>query len=326
MSAEPALLLSVIVVAHRDSENLRLALRRLGSQTIASRIECILVVPSEQDLTSAVAPLGGIHFSQVVAIQPGTSEGEAKAAGVAAARAPLVAFMEDHSYPAHTCAETLVRAHGDGDYAAVGPVIRNANPRRGRSWGCFLAFYGTWMTVPPEGEVEHLPANQSCYRREVLLEYGPRLSGMLEAESVLHADLRARDRKLRLEPKARVYHLNYSRLVPAVSEYYLASRVFAARRAAGWPVFKRAVYTLGSPLLPLVRSLRILAEVRRAAIQPRTFLTALAPLLLILSAGAAGEMLGYSLGTGTAAERLMKFERERDAAFTSADLEAVSSS
>ena len=182
------------------------------------------------------------------------------------------------------------------------------------------------MTAPPEGEVEHLPGNQSCYRRELLLEYGPRLAEMLDAESVLHADMRARGRKLRLEPKASVYHLNFSRLAPAVSEYYLASRVFAARRAAAWPVVKRAVYTLGSPLLPLVRSLRIMAEVRRAAIQPRTFLSALAPLILVLSAGAAGEMLGYALGTGNAAERLMRFERERDAAFSSADLEAVSNS
>jgi len=304
-----------------------LALRQLGSQTIASRMEFILVAPAEEDFTSALTELGGILSRQVIPIiQPGASEGEAKAAGVIAAQAPLVAFIEDHSYPEHTCAETLMQAHGDGDYAAVGPVVRNANPRRGRSWGCFLAFYGAWLTAPPEGEVEHLPANQSCYRREVLLEYGPRLSEMLEAESVLHADLRARGRKLRLEPKARVYHLNYSRLAPAASEYYVASRVFAARRAKGWPVVKRAIYTLGSPLLPLVRALRIVTEVRRAAIRPRTFLSALAPLLAILSAGAAGELLGYALGTGNAAERLMRFERQRDAAFSSADLEAVSNS
>ena len=128
MSAGAPLLMSVIVVAHRDSENLRLALRRLGSQTIASRMECILVVPSEEDFTSALAQLGGILHTQVVTIEPGASEGEAKAAGVAAARAPLVEFTEDHSYPAQTCAEALIQAHGDGDYAAVGPVVRNANP------------------------------------------------------------------------------------------------------------------------------------------------------------------------------------------------------
>ena len=322
MSAPPPLM-SVIIVAHRDSGNLRLALARLGSQTIASRLECILVAPPTEDFTPALAQLGGLVPRRVVAMQSMSSGGQAKAAGVVAARAPLVAFMEDHSYPQRDCAETLLQAHESGDYAAVGPLMWNANARNGRSWGCFLAFYSPWLSAPPQDKVDHLPANQSCYRRSILLEYGPRLAQMLEAESVLHADLRAKGRKLRLDPLARVYHLNFSRLAPAAFEYYLSSRVFAAQRADGWPVAKRAVYTLGSPLLPLIRALRIIGDVRRAEIGPRIFSSALVPLLLVLSAGAAGEMLGYASGAGRAAERLLQFERERDTAFSAADLESV---
>jgi hypothetical protein len=252
--------------------------------------------------------------------------GKAKAAGVRAAKAPLVAFLEDHSVADPGWAEALVKAYARAPFAAVGPVVLNANPTSRASWGCFLVYYGMYMHAQLAEEAEHLPGNQSSYRTGVLLDYGSRLPEMLQAEITLHAELRARGMTLHQEPEAKVFHLNYSSLAPATQEYYLASRVFASQRRRRWSVTRRLLYACGSPLLPLIRLTRILAQARESGLGARVTAGALAPALLILCAGAAGEFLGYSMGAGGATAALMRFEREHARLFTRQDLEAIRSS
>jgi GT2 family glycosyltransferase len=325
MAPELSPAMSVILVVHGYSERLRWTLERLRSQTLASELECIIVARSRTGLEDLGTATHGLRCVQLVEHQGEDSEGALKAAGVRAARAPLVVFIEDHSFPEPDWAEALVKAHEQGEYAAVGPVVLNANPTSGPSWGCFLVYYGQYMWVPQPQEVRHLPGNHSCYRRDVLCEYGPRLPEMLQAEIVLHQDLTARGKLLRQEPAAKVYHLNYSRIGPSAHEYYLASRVFAAERSQQWTLGKRAVYTAGSPLLPIIRLRRILADARRAGLDRRVVRSALPAALLTLCAGAAGEMAGYGLGPSDARESLMKFERERDSGFTPRELETLAS-
>ncbi len=199
----------------------------------------------------------------------------------------------------------------------------NANPDRAASWGCFLVFYSQWLSARGRQFVSHLPANQSCYKRRCLLAYGDRLAGMLQAESVLHWDLARGGQRLVLEPSARVFHLNYSDLAVVLREYFLASRVFAANRAAGWRPLRRACYALGTPLLPAIRLPRILRDARRAGLRPAVVGRALPPAALILCAGAAGELLGYGLGGGAAGIRLSAMFRDSHTLVTPADLEQV---
>ena len=316
--------LSIIVVAEVHSECLRWMLERLRAQTIASELECILVTRSKGGLALAKDAAHGLHSFRVVEDGAMHDAGQAKAAGVRVAKAPLVAFVEDHSYPDPYWAEVLVKAYASAPFAAVGPVVLNANPTSHASWGCFLVYYGMYMQAQAPEQARHLPGNQSSYRKEVLLAYGPRLPEMLQAEITLHAELRARGMALHQEPGAKVFHLNYSRIGPAAREYYLASRVFAAERRRGWTTARRLVYACGSPLLPLIRVKRILAQARGAGLSARVTAGALAPAMLILCAGAAGEILGYALGQGGATRSLMKFEREHASLFTRQDLEAIS--
>jgi len=123
-----------------------------------------------------------------------------------------------------------------------------------------------------------------------------------------------------------VFHLNYSALGPAIRADYPASRVFAAERSRRWPVGRRLFYACGSLLLPLMRLPRILRQAREARLKWRIAAPALGPAFVILCAGAAGEMLGYSLGPSDAKRRLMDFEREHARLYTARDIEAVASS
>jgi hypothetical protein len=314
--------LSVILLCPISSANLRLALEYQRKQAASVPMELILVTSSRRHLKLSQEDLEGFCRCKIVEMGLMEDEGSAKATGVRAASAPLLAFIEDHSFPEAGCAEAFIRAHGEGDFAAVGPVMLNANPDSSVSWGCFLVFYGTWMA--PQKEVKHLPANHSCYKRDLLLEYGPRLERLLQAESLLHWDLTDRGYKIHQEPAARVRHLNHSCLRPLIHEYFLASRVFAAGRAQDWGRLKKSLFALGSPMLPFIRLRRILQDTKRAKLPARIFLRALRPLMLNLCAGAAGEMLGYALDSGTAKAQLFKFESTRHLKIKSADLQAVS--
>ncbi len=312
--------MSVVIVAYSDSASLRLVLQRLQLQTAAQMLECVLVTEdsaSADDLRPCLHGLAGIRTVVMSAIE---SAGCAKAAGIAAATAPLVAFLEDHSLPDNNWAESLMKAHETNEFAAVGPLVQNANPETAASWGCFLVYYGPYMFVRSTHQSNHLPANHSCYKRHLLLEYGSRLPDLLEAEFVLHEDLLARGLRIFQEPAARVYHINHSRLGPSMDEYLFSSRVFAAERATKWRISKRILYVFGSPLLPLVRSFRIVRDIFRTGLGIRIVAKGLPAALLILSSGAAGEMAAYAFGPGRAKMRLKSFETRRPQIISERDL------
>jgi hypothetical protein len=94
--------------------------------------------------------------------------------------------------------------------------------------------------------------------------------------------------------------------------------MFAGNRAMGWPFWKRAIYTAGSPALPFLRTGRALRDLRRArAAQPLPVLAT--TLFWLLAANAAGELVGYLFGAGDAMQRLTRHEFDRKIYLTPRD-------
>jgi GT2 family glycosyltransferase len=317
--------MSIVLVVYGESHSLRLVLDRLRLQTAAPVLECVLVATSKEKpaILSQAGALSGLAAIKVMEMNTIESAGRAKAAGIAAASAPLVALLEDHSLPESDWAELLIRAHETSDYAAVAPVIKNANPGTAASWGCFLVYYGQDMFARSQDELKHLPGNHSCYRRNILLEYKSRLPDLLEAEFVLHQDLRTRGFRLFQDPGACAFHINHPRLRSSLEEYVLSSRVFATERAAKWKLTRRVSYVFGSPMIPFVRLLRIAKYIRKAGLDLGSLSRAAPAVFLILCSGAAGEMMGYAFGAGNARAGLRRFESERHRAITRQDLETA---
>lgn len=304
--------MSVIVVTPDRYETVRKVVRHLRAQSVSHRLEIVLVAPSAKALGLDDSEMSAFLQYHVVEVGPIQSTARARAAGVQRASAPVVALVEDHAFPAPGWAEALIRAHEQG-WAAVGPVMVNANPRTMTSWVNFLIEYGPWFEPMPGSVLDHLPGHNGTYKRAVLLEYGDRLEAMLEAESILHWDLRAKRHQLYLEPKARTLHQNFSAPLASVSLRFHAGRLFASARARRWPAWRRLLFTVGAPLIPLVRAARIVRELTRPG-RPRHLLPRLLPpLLLGLVVDGAGEMVGYAFGPGRAMAILsdMEFHRHR---------------
>jgi hypothetical protein len=309
---EEAPLMSVVVLTPDRFATIRETVRHLRAQEPCARLELIIVAPSASALDADASELRDFLRYKVVEVGPIHSTAKARAAGVRQSHAPIVAFAEDHAYPAPGWANALINRHGE-EWAAVGPVITNANPHSITSWANLLIEYSQWLAPSEGGEREHLPGHNCSYKRELLLEYGERLEAMMDAESILHWDLRARGHRLYLEPCALTLHQNFSARTPSLQLRFQGGRLFAASRARDWPVWRRALFACAWPLIPVVRCLRITRELMARG-RPRHLLPRLLPALIVgLVFDGAGEMAGYAFGPGRAMATLsdMEFHRER---------------
>ncbi len=302
--------LSVILVTPDRYETIRETIRHLRAQTVKDKLEIVIVAPSLQRLDINKSELNEFLSFRVVESGSIKHFANARATGVHEARAPVVVFVEDHSFPGTTWAEALIKAHRQ-PWAAVGPVICNANPGSLMSWTNLLIEYGPWLDPTEAGMVDHLPGHNSSYKRKILLDYGPALEVMLEAESILHWDLRAKGHQLCLEPAAKTYHLNFSSVVPSIGLRFNVGRLFGSTRSRNWSFLRRFLYVTGAPLIPFVRLSRLWRELRRPG-RPKRLMPHILPMVVAaLVVDGFGEMIGYALGMGKAGENISIMESHR---------------
>lgn len=304
--------LTLITLVNGGYAQARPILNHVRRQSCVHMIELVMVTPSRTQFQADEAELAVFHSYQIVEMDVRRSTPEARAAGVRQAHAPIVAFVEEHSFPAPGWAEALIQAH-QGPWAAVGPVIANANPDSLVSWANLAIEYGPWLDHTPAGVRDHLPGHNSSYKRDVLLAYGERLPAMFDAESVLHWDLRAQGYQLYLEPRARTYHINISAFMPSLILRFYGGRLFAAARSRQWTWPRRLLYLAAGQLIPVVRLIRTARWLLQPG-RPGHRLPRLLPVIaLFLIVDGIGEMLGYALGMGSAMSTIsdMEFDRQR---------------
>jgi hypothetical protein len=305
--------LSVILITPDRYATLRPLVRSLMGQTCREKIELVFVSPAGDSLDVVEADLDGFLSVEFVRIDTRGSSAKARAAGILAAAAPVVAFTEDHCFPGAHWAESLIARHRE-PWSGIGPVFRNANPRSGVSWANFLIEYGDWADPIATRFPSHIPGHNSSYKKEALLPYGPELEKRLEAETPMQWDLQSRGHRFCMEEGAKVSHLNYSRLFDSVALRLNVGRLFACRRSDGWPVWKRWMFVLASPAIPVVRFFRI-APIAGRTIRSAWLACRVLPLLLLmLIVDGLGEAVGYLTGSPGDAMRILsdgEFHRHR---------------
>ncbi len=221
--------LSLLLVTPYEFDSLRQTVRHAEKQSRSSEMELVFVVPSAVEFGLDRSATEGFHSVRVVEVGPLRSNAHGYAEGVRAASAGVVVFCEDHCYPAAGWAEALIDRHRE-PWAVVAPNIAHANQPGVIAWADFLLGYGPWLDPTPAGELDYLPGHNSAYKRDRLLDYGDDLERWLEAESVLHWDLRRRGERLWIEPAARTHHFSFSRMSPYLSATFHTARTFSSRR------------------------------------------------------------------------------------------------
>jgi hypothetical protein len=239
----------------------------------------------------------------------GTS-GFLRAEGARLARAPIVAYLEEHATALPGWLVAVEAALGSGEYAAASGEVHCANSGVGISDAIAVMNYARWL--PPlrhGGPADLVVGHDSAYRRDDLLEFGDELDDFLSAELVLQWTLQNRGRRLLIDPAIRIAHLNETTLPTICKGYYLWHVSFGAHWAATerWSRSRRALQVLGTPWW-VARRLADAYRVARAPVHRRTLLRHLPSVLVSQSAAALGVAVGCTLGDRGHARRFADYE------------------
>ncbi len=322
-AADPTQAAMGVVLVTRDCfASIRRTVRFLREQTIANKIELILVGPNAESANDR-SPDETSTFHSVKTVGAGgpiDNVDKAAAHGIRAASAPVVTLIEDHAFPEPQYAQALLDAH-KGPWAVVGSVVLNANPDTSISWANLLLAYGSWAEPVQRGESRNISRHNVSFKRGVLEEFGESLEFFLGRDGGFHQILLKRGHRFFLETGARIYHANPSRLAPTIELRFNGGRLASATRArmGNWPIWRRALYVAGTPLIPLLRARPLYRKVAGNQLFPRVC----PALLLALILDGIGQMLGFALGQGSTAERLARFEYDRLRHLTPRDRELL---
>lgn len=302
--------LSAVVITPDGYSTIERTMRSLHSQTRRGEIEILLCAPTRDAAGPERPEWKDFAAFRILETGPVKIIAKVKALAMRVAQSPIVAFTEEHAFPEPGWADALIERHRE-PHAVVGPMMANPNPQLAISWANFIVEYGPWLEPAPAGLRQHLPGNNSCYKRDLLLAYGDRLEAMLDAESLLHWDLLAQGHTMYLETRAVTRHLNITQLAAFRRVHRQYGRMFAAQRSHDWNPIRKLIYGLGSPLIPLIRIARHWPDIQRAAGVPRGNPAFWGYLLLALVESAFGEMLGYLAGPGASREHIFDLEFHR---------------
>lgn len=302
--------LTAIVVASSDFGQVRRTVRSLAAQSIADRIELILVAPHEGVRAAAEPEMRNFHSVRFVSRGPITNVDEAVAAELCNATAPLVAPIEDHAFADPDWAERCL-AIWDGTAAGIGPAVVNGNPGSGLSWANLGVAYNPWGENRPRGPHEAAPIHNGVFRTQALKPYRDELPALWNREARILGRLKEDGHGFLFEPAAKMRHLNPSTLRSTAELRFNAGRLYGATRAEreGWSPLRRGIYAVLCPLIPVIRYRKMRGDVFSAIgrSEART-----GPwLFLALCFDGLGEGAGYLRGAGRSRDRLATFEMDR---------------
>ncbi|MFN8533201.1 MAG: glycosyltransferase [Dehalococcoidia bacterium] len=224
--------LSIVLMVDRRRHRGARALASLLNQSIVDDLEIILL-----DFGEGAPPLAGSFDPPVrmVRLRRGLDYGRAKTIGVLAARAPIVAFVEEHCVYAPGWAAAIVAAFGSGVGAVTGEV-RSSGPSAGIGGLVALMVAGPWSAPARAGSATVLPGSNTTYRRDLLLAEPASLPLLLANELLVQERLRAAGWSLQVVPAARYVHDYEQGAAAYLRVAFLLHRVHSASRVAidGW--------------------------------------------------------------------------------------------
>ncbi len=289
-----------------DRRGLRLS--PLRAQTIASEIELVLI---RLGLGPALEPGLVEAFWGVQQItDDGRTFGEVRSAAVVAAKASVVAFLEDHCLAEPHWAEVLAGCIEQG-WTGVGCEMYNANKSAGISQAVGLMNYGVYLAPAVRVETYLIPGHNGAYLRSALMALGDDLPVFLRSDTALNEALARRGGRLLLEPRAKVAHANETSLAAILAGYYYNTRAMVATRSQqfGWGAGQRWARILLWWAVPVIRLARLYTAVIRSRsdlIWPTMVWTPVMALAW-LSTGI-GQAVALVFGIGDADRKFLEYE------------------
>ncbi|MCS7002401.1 MAG: hypothetical protein NZ518_06085 [Dehalococcoidia bacterium] len=244
-------------------------------------------------------PAGAAHPSVTyLPMRRGLGSGEWRAQMVAMARAPVVAFLEEHAraLPGWLAAMRAGFAAGADAVGGPGTCANGSSPFARFN---FLMTYGRFMDDTGDLRVvDALPGHNTAYRRDTLLAQGADLPHLLDAEWALTLRLRAQQRHLLWQPSMRWSHLNELRVSVVTRGLFLWNVLAGATIPKDKTGLRRWLWIARIPAIPPVRLARWIR--RSGAMAPSDAALIRRNLLTVLwfeSVATVGQLYGALPGT-----------------------------
>ena len=235
---------------------------------------------------------------------PGVHEVPAlRARGVKESKGDLIFVIEEHCDAGPDWIERGIAAHQQGNFAAVGGPIFDAEYDAASDWTTYFIEYNSAMPPFPKGEIDLLNDANIAYRRDVLMDH----LDLLDAgywPMALHPTLAEKGAKFYMDPEMVVRHLGPWDYGYYLGQRYLFSRAFAGVRARAESLPKRIIYLLIAPLIPFVLLLRIARTVSAKGQHMGRFIKTIPWVFPALVVYVVGEWMGYLFGPGDALSKV----------------------
>lgn len=284
--------LSVIIAAYRAEDQIGDCLRSLAAQRSARTFE-VIVVNSSADGTPAMIQRDFPGF-RCLTFDARKYCGDARNAGIAAARAPVVAFIDADCVAAPDWVDAVLSAHR-APHLAVGGSIANAHPGPPVGWAAHILEFHDWMPHRPARWIDDMAAANLSFKREALQRFGPFIEGTYCSDSEFNWRLADAGHRIWFDPAIRVAHRGITDWRQFLSHEFMHGRSFGRVRARYrcFHLLQRLAYAV---LWPLIAIKLFTGAARSAASDPSTrqaFVRSAGWLAVGFAAWALGEAAGY---------------------------------
>jgi hypothetical protein len=286
-SAPPVVTIGVVVASWGGGRGLRECLEALHPQRDAG-VDVVVVNSGPVDPTIRTA----CDWCRWIEAPPEELIPELWKRGIEAARGEAIATTIAQFVPLPGWIAAARAALQDADVRAASGPIEPPTSSLPVAWATFLQRYHPFLGVSAATRAVDIPGDNAVYRRADL-ESCRELWRDGFWEPRVHARIRARGGSLGWTPGMRVRCEQSFGVTAFLSQRFRHGKRFGADRAAPWGPLRRTLGVVTSPLIPIVLAAKVLTASWRWGRRRPAVLASLPPLVLFVTAWAAGEACGY---------------------------------
>jgi Glycosyl transferase family 2 len=300
--------ISVVVTTGDLHDRTIRTLAAVFEQSGAEKAEVIVIDGSLGDHSELYSRFPGLRYVHADDLSSITAQ---RLAGLQLARAPLVAFLEDHAVPHPGWLAAVLGAFARSEKIAVVNYCIVQNPRGGYvDRALQITHYGQWMKPVRSGLIRYAASQNLAYRRDLLQQMSGDSFELAECEFLMHRRLLREGWSIWLAAGAKIDHEEYESVIASCKGYGALKQILGSGRAAvnGWSRPKRWLWAAAMILSPFVLIGRLALSI---APRPRLwfeFLAALPVAVVTQVYGAFFEARGYIWGVEQSRETFLKFE------------------
>ena len=285
--------ISVIVASKNGQETIEECLTSIEKQKENQLLEIIVVTDNSKNGTSQIIK-NRFPGVKLIELSKPTLIPYLWSAGIEAASGEILAITIAQCIPTIDWVHKLIESLKP-PYSAVGGAIENSETASLTDWALYFCRYSNYMPPFDEREVLDMAGDNAAYKRKALEPYKEIIKRGFW-ENIVNAALINDGLKILLTPNIVTVYKNSYGIISFSIQRFFHGYHYGHKRSAPFPIIKRFVFILASPLIPFIHLYRIAHRVMNRNRHVRKLILSLPILFIFLLCWSVGENCGYISG------------------------------